>query len=127
MEYLLEILKPEELLEILEENEEIKSLTQEETKEILSFLESLKINKREIIKENPFVLTRDRKDLEELINTLKNYNIENIHYMIESYPNILNKSSYEIISWVEKRKKYMEEEKVIDFLETNPITIEEDL
>ncbi|MBR2828505.1 MAG: hypothetical protein IKE70_04670 [Bacilli bacterium] len=127
MEYLLELLKPEELSEIIEENEEIKSLTQEEIKEIISFLESLKINVKEIIQENPYVLTRDKKDLEELINTLRNYKIENIHYMIESYPNILNKSSYEIISWVEKRKKFMEEEEIIDYLENNPIGIEEDL
>ena len=127
MEYLLELLKPEELSEIIEENEEIKSLTQEEIKEIISFLESLKINVKEIIQENPYVLTRDKKDLEELINTLRNYKIENIHYMIESYPNILNKSSYEIISWVEKRKKFMEEEEIIDYLENNPIGSEEDL
>lgn len=127
MEYLLEILKPEELSEIVEENEEIKSLTKEEIKEILSFLESLKLNGKEIIQENPFVLTKDKKDLEDLIKTFKKYKIENIHYFIESYPNILNKSSYEIDSWMEKRKKFMEEDKIIDFLENNPMVIEEEL
>ncbi len=126
MDSLLQFLTQEELLEILEENQDIKSLSKEDIEEKIKYLQKLGCKVNDLLLGNPFYLTRELRDVENLITTLNERNIGSIALLIEAYPNILNKDSYEIIEYFKKKEQEgLTEDEIVNKIEENPSSLED--
>ena len=129
MEILLQLFREEEIKEIVRNNKEIKNLTKEDLRKSIKYLADLGCNNRimrNIIKSNPFYLTRDMEDVEELIEKIRDYSINHIELMLDTYPFLLNKNAYEIDGFfIKKRQEGLSEEETKELLELEPYLIEE--
>lgn len=130
MEVLLQLFREEEIKELIKTNEFIEKQSKENISRILKILFDQKCTNnlmRNIIKSNPFVLTRDPDNLEELIYKLKEYGIIHIDIVADTYPYILNKNAYEIDTFFfKKMKEGKNEEEAKEILESEPYLIDEE-
>lgn len=113
---------------MLEQNHEIKELTEKEIEEKEIILETIGCKKnqiRNIISSNPFYLTKDNKEILELIKLLYNYNFNSLNILFDSNPYILNLETYEIENYINERKKEEKLEDIIDDLDSNPYLFNE--
>lgn len=108
MNEILNIIEEKELKNILEINPSIKELSENEIKMSLNLLEQIGCNERHIrniITCNPFYLNRSINDLVKLIRKLQSLSISALNITFDSNPYLLNKDSYEIDEFIEKKKK----------------------
>lgn len=113
---------------MLEQEPEIKEITEKEIKEKEIILETIGCKKnqiRNIISSNPFYLTIDNKEILKLIKLLYKYNFNSLNILFDSNPYILNLEAYEIENYINKRKKEENIEDIIDDLEDNPYLFSE--
>ena len=125
MDKLSHLLNEIEIDEIVSINENIKEET--DVNEKIELLESLDIEDsiiRNIIKSNPFFLTRTTNDLKELITRLKKIGIIEFDTMFDTYPYLLNKNSYEIDEFLKANRDKTDED-IKEILESRPYEIDE--
>ena len=130
MEVLLQLFSEDEIKELLQDNEFIPKQSKENLSRILRILSNQKCSNkimRNVIKSNPYILTRDPDSLEELIYKLKEYGIIHIELLADTYPFILNKNAYEIDTFFFKQiKEGKSEEEAKELLESEPYLIDEE-
>jgi hypothetical protein len=69
---------------------------------------------------NPFYLSRSVNNIEELINTLKEYGFTELNYLFDSNPYILNINASDIIKLYNDKKSIgMSDEEIRDFINYN--------
>ena len=129
MDILMEIFNEEEINEITSANEEVINLDNKDIENIINILKDNGCSSdiiRNIILSNPFVLSRYDKDVIRLINKLKNIGVNNINLVFDSYPNILNKDSYEINDFINiKLEEGLQLDEIADIIDSYPYMIDE--
>lgn len=125
MDKLHQLLNEIEIDELISMNEEIKEETNLDEK--IELLESLEIENeiiRNIIKSNPFFLTRNIDELKGLIKKLKEIGILEFDTMLDTYPYLLNKNRYEIDEFLKANRSKTDED-IKEILESRPYEIDE--
>lgn len=125
MDKLSHLFNKMEIDELIFMNENIKEETDLNQK--IELLDSLDIEDniiRNIIKSNPFFLTRDIKELQELIKRLKEIGIVEFDTMLDTYPYLLNKNNYEIDEFLKANRDKTDED-IKEILESRPYEIDE--
>ena len=125
MDKLHQLLNEIEIDELISMNEEIKEETNLDEK--IELLESLEIENeiiRNIIKSNPFFLTRNIDELKGLIKKLKEIGILEFDTMLDTYPYLLNKNRYEIDEFLKSNRSKTDED-IKEILESRPYEIDE--
>ena len=128
MDVLLQLFNDKELDRIISKCEELKSTSKEEISNIINYFHELNFDDtyiRFIIMNNPSFLTRSSTKIKELIEALKEYWIEDLDLSIYLYPEILNKSLYEIDNfYIKKHLEGLSNEDINLLLETEPNLID---
>ena len=128
MDSLKQLFREREIEELVEQNKEIKVRKKEDIRRILKLLADQKCTNKElrnIIKINPFVLTRNPDALEELIYKLKEYKVLHVNKVFDCYPYITNKYAYEIDTFFFiKQKEGLDDKEIIKILEEEPYQID---
>ena len=128
MDVLLQLFNDKELDRIISKCEELKSTSKEEISNIINYFHELNFDDtyiRFIIMNNPSFLTRSSTKIKELIEALKEYGIEDLDLCIYLYPEILNKSLYEIDNfYIKKHLEGLSNEDINLLLETEPNLID---
>lgn len=129
MDILLQLFKKEEIDKLLEIHPEIKYQSKDQIRKILKFLADQNCTNqimRNVINTNPFLLTRDIGELEELKEKLESYEITHLEKVYDTYPFILLKNAYEIDTFFfQKMKEGIGEEEARKILEEEPYRMEE--
>ena len=109
MELLNQLFRENEINEILAENEDVINIPKEELRKTIKFIADLMDHNnakiRRIIQLNPYVLSRTKEEMEELIHKLQEYHFKDIKKMIDEYPFFLNKDGYEVDGYFIRKKK----------------------
>lgn len=111
------------LLSMIENNPEIKELSQEEVILKKQILESIGCNQSQIINiisSNSLYLTKTNKEIIDLINYLKEIGFSTLNILFDSNPYIFNLEPFEIKKYIiERQNEGKELEDIIDDLESN--------
>ena len=125
MNEILNIVEEKEIKNMLETNPNIKELSEQEIINLLNLLEQIGCNERQIrniITCNPFYLNRSISDLVKLIRKLELLGIAALNITFDSNPYLLNKDSYEIDEFIEKKKKEgISLEDIIDIIDAGMV------
>ena len=128
MDSLKQLFRDIEIEELIEQNPEIRLRKKEDIRQILKLLSDQKCNHRVlryIIMTNPFVLTRDPHELEELIYKLKEYQVIHLDKVFEGDPYITSKNTFDVDSFFfVKQKEGYSNQDIIKILEEQPYQIE---
>lgn len=129
MNILMEMFNNEQLKEICDTNSEIINLSDNDIESIINTLKSIGCsydNIKNIILNNPFVLSRYDKDIVRLINKLNVMGVNNISNVFDTYPYILNKDSYEIDDFINiKLEEGLNMDEIVDIIDSFPYMIDE--
>lgn len=120
MEELLSYFEPEEIVELIKIDENIKEIDSNEVKNLISFLKKTHI-KDETIKEtiyrNPYLLERTDEELKELFKKLFSINIKDLDDLVMRNPEILSAEPFEIEDFlIAKRKEGYKIEDILDMI-----------
>lgn len=114
---------------MIEQNDEIQSITDEEVIDKENLLRSVNCSEKQvinIISSNANLLSADNNDIIELFNTLTSYGFTTLNILFDANPYILNLQSYEIKNYINNRLKNNESLNIIvDDLDSNPILFNE--
>ena len=89
----------DEIKNMMENNQDIENSTDKNIYEIIDILGSvgcLSNHIKNIFYSNPYVLSRNSKDVKKLVNKLKELNLTHIEVLLDSNPYILNVEEQEI-------------------------------
>lgn len=125
MEELLSYFEPEELVELIKIDENIKEIDSNEIKSLISFLKKAHI-KDETIKDaiyrNPYLLERTDEELVALFKKLFSINITDLDDLVMRNPEILSTEPFEIEDFlIEKRKEGYKIEDILDMIREGTI------
>ena len=128
MDILLQLFNRKELDRIISKCEDLKKLKKDDISNIINFFHELNFDDtyiRFIIMGNPTFLLRSSDKLRELIDALKEYGVTDVDLCIYLYPEILNKSVYEIDNfYIKKHLEGLDNESINLLLETEPSLID---
>ena len=128
MDILLQLFNDKELDRIVDKCEDLKKIKKDDISSIINYFHELNLDDtyiRFIIMNNPTFLTRSSDKLRELIDALKEYGVSDIDLCIYLYPEILNKSVYEIDNfYIKKHIEGLDNEHISLILETEPSLID---
>lgn len=131
MDILKQLFYDKEIDVILSKCDDIKYAKKEEVRKIIKILQDNNCNNkimRKIIMQNPSFLIRKYEKIKEIIDILKEYGIENIELCFIIYPELLNKSAYEIDNfYIKKHQEGYSNEEINDILETEPYLIDDEM
>ena len=98
----------EDINNIMNSNEEINDISDDHINEILQILESLGCTNHQIMNiliSNPFVLTREITEIKKIIVKLLDIGIEDLNYLFDSNPFLLNVEYKELDYFYKKMVK----------------------
>ncbi|MBR3210591.1 MAG: hypothetical protein IKF71_01480 [Bacilli bacterium] len=128
MDSLKQLFRDGEVEQIISQNPEIKIRNKEDIRKILKLLSDQKCNHRVmryILMINPFVLTRNPEELEELIYKLKEYHVIHLDKVFEGDPYLMSKNSFDIdCFFFTKQKEGYSDQEIVEILENEPYQIE---
>lgn len=128
MDSLKQIFREIEIEVILKQNPDIRFAKKEDIRRILKLLSDQKCNHRvmrHILLTNPFVLTRDPNELEELIFKFKEYHVFRLDLVFDGDPYIISKNAFEVDSFFfMKQKEGLSDQDIITLLEKEPYQME---
>ena len=129
MDILKQLFHEKEIEKLLEEEPNLKYMDKKDARNIIKILTENKCSNRvlrSLILRNPSFLLRKYSEIKELIDIILEYGIENIDMMFYIYPNILNKSAYEIDNFfIKKHQQGLSNDLICDILEVEPFQIDE--
>lgn len=109
----------EEIKIMMDTNTEIEKIDDKDIKELIIILQSIgceSIHLKNILICNPFYLSKDIKDIKELINSLEKLEFNNLYSLFDTNPYLLNLSSEEIKNiYNNKLKEGKTKDEVIDY------------
>ena len=109
----------EEIKNMMENNQDIENIPDKNIYDIIDILGSvgcLSNHIKNIFYSNPFVLSRNPKDIKKLIERLKNYNLTHLEILFDSNPYFLNIGELEIKKiYKNKQKEGLNEDEIKDF------------
>ena len=109
----------EEIKNMMENNQEIESIPDKNIYDIIDLLGScgcLSNHIKNIFYSNPFVLSRNPKEIKKLIDKLHDLNLTHLEIVFDSNPYLLNISSKEIQKIKkQKEKENIEEDEIKDY------------
>ena len=124
----MQLFHQKEINKLLEMNPKLKYLKKENTRFMIKFLSDLNCNNRvirSIIIRNSMFLLRPCSEVDELICIFKEYGVDNLDMAFYLYPELLNKSAYEIDNfYCKKRAEGYSNEDINNILEVEPFLID---
>ncbi len=114
----------EEIKIMMDTNSLIDDINEKNINSIINILESVNCNKFEIkniLICNPFCITNNITDINNLINKLKNIGIGELNILFCTNPYILNISDKELEKLYNDKKKILNKEEIIDYINYNII------
>lgn len=129
MESLLQVFSDEEIVELIENNPKIKSMSNLDMSKLLGLITSLGVdtNKlKNIILSNPLYLTRDVSEVDSLFKYLRDIGINNLDIIIDTYPLFLNYSLDDIEEFVSlQENKGLSVTDICEIIVSEPYIIDE--
>lgn len=129
MESLLQVFSDEEIVELIENNPKIKSMSNLDMSKLLGFITSLGVdtNKlKNIILSNPLYLSRDVSEVDSLFKYLRDIGINNLDIIIDTYPLFLNYSLDDIEEFVSlQENKGLSVTDICEIIVSEPYIIDE--
>lgn len=120
MEELLSYFEPEEIVELIKIDENIKEIDSDEVKKLISFLKKFHIEDETIkdaIFRNPYLLERTDEELGPLFEKLFSINIKDLDDLVMRNPEILSAELFEIDNFlIAKRKEGYKIEDILDMI-----------
>lgn len=128
MDCLKQLFRDSEIEKLLEQNPDIQYCKKEDLRKIIKLLADQKCNHKElrnILQTNPFLLTRNPDELEELIYKLKEYGVLLLNQVFDLDPFLTNKNAYEIDSFFfVKQKEGLTDDEIIKLIQNEPYLLE---
>lgn len=129
MESLLQIFNEDEVVELIELNPEIRNVSDDNINKLINILKNYKFSVsrlKNIIKSNPFYLSRDIDEVDALINKLLEKEIYNVGIIIDTYPLFLNYYDEDIDEFFDlKSNEELNNDEIVELIESNPYLIDE--